>query len=162
MFVCLFIHLIDGYKYNEKGKTEKGIAAGRKHAQLCCSTIVPLLVSVVVGNHSLPVWWHQPICRHFYNTPSVFTSTRIPFSICCTFYDDNGTLVPHRLGPNVPKIGHKYCCVLFFFSSHEHLKKQMEIFVAKIKNFPKCVYRELLWVMTNMYRGFIWKVKIMT
>lgn len=43
-------------KYNENGKTEKGIAAGRKRAQLCDSTIVPLLVSVVVINHSLPAW----------------------------------------------------------------------------------------------------------
>lgn len=42
-------------KYDEKGITEKGIAAGRKHAQFHYSTIVPLLVTVVVVNHSLSV-----------------------------------------------------------------------------------------------------------
>lgn len=47
---------MDIRKYNEKGKTEKGIVAGRKLAQLHYSTIVPLPVSVVVVNHSLPVW----------------------------------------------------------------------------------------------------------
>lgn len=114
-------------QYNEKGITEKGTAAGRKHAQLHYSTIVPLLVTIVVVNHSLFVWWHQRFFfLFFFITPSVFTSTRIPFSVCCTFYDDNGTLVPHPLGPNVPKIGHKYCCAFFLFSffPHEHLKKK--------------------------------------